>query len=50
VTDQPHRDAVAERLIWEGAWGVADLIDFLTLHPDARRQWVRILGELEASG
>jgi hypothetical protein len=28
---------------------MADLLDFLTLNPDARRQAVRVLGELEAS-
>jgi hypothetical protein len=27
----------------------ADIIDFLTMWPDARRQVVRLLGEIEAS-
>jgi hypothetical protein len=27
----------------------ADVIDFLTMYPDARRQVVRMLGEIEAS-
>jgi hypothetical protein len=27
----------------------ADIIDFLTMYPEARRQVVRLLGELEAS-
>jgi hypothetical protein len=26
----------------------ADIVDFLTMHPDARRRLVRVLGELEA--
>jgi hypothetical protein len=26
----------------------ADIIDFLTMHPDARRQVVRVLGEIQA--
>jgi hypothetical protein len=26
----------------------ADIIDFLTMHPDARRQVVRVLGEIAA--
>jgi hypothetical protein len=29
--------------------GWADIIDFLTMHPDARRRVVRLLGEVEAS-
>lgn len=48
IAEQPYRDAMAERLIRERADGMADLLDFLTLHPEARRQAVRILGELEA--
>jgi hypothetical protein len=28
----------------------ADIIDMLTLHPEARRRVVRLLGELEAQG
>jgi hypothetical protein len=27
----------------------ADIIDMLTMHPDAKRQVVRVLGEIEAS-
>jgi len=27
----------------------ADIIDFLTMYPDARREMVRLLGEIEAS-
>lgn len=48
VAEQPYRDAMAERLLRERAEGIAELLDFLTLHPDARRQAVRVLGELEA--
>jgi hypothetical protein len=47
VADQPYRDAMAERLLRERAWAMADLIDFQTLLPEARRQAVRVLGELE---
>jgi hypothetical protein len=50
IADQPYRDATAERLLRERADGMADLIDLLTIHPDARRQAVRVLGELEALG
>jgi hypothetical protein len=28
--------------------GWADIIDFLTMHPDARRLVVRLLGEIDA--
>jgi hypothetical protein len=28
----------------------ADLIDFLTMYPDARRRVVRLLGEINARG
>jgi hypothetical protein len=49
VPDQSDRDALAERFLRERAFGMADLLDFLTLNPDARRQAVRVLGELEAS-
>ena len=42
---------MAERLLRERADGMADLLDFLTLNPEARPQAVRVLlGELEASG
>jgi hypothetical protein len=27
----------------------ADIMDFLTIHPDARRQIVRVMAEVEAS-
>jgi hypothetical protein len=50
ICDQSDRDAIAERLMRRrapGADDLADLIDMLTLDADARRQVVRILGELE---
>ena len=34
----------------ENGQGWADIIDFLTMYPDARRGVVRVLAELEASG
>lgn len=53
IADQPHRDAMASRLLRLGtdhAESLANLIDMLTLDADRRRQVVRLLGELEASG
>jgi hypothetical protein len=32
----------------ENGQGWADIIDIRTMHPDARRRLVRVLGELEA--
>jgi hypothetical protein len=29
---------------------LADIIDLLTMYPEARRQVVRLLGEIEATG
>ena len=51
IRDQPARDAIAEQLLrlrTPGADDVADLIDLLTVDDKARRQVVRLLGELEA--
>jgi hypothetical protein len=46
------RDAIASRLMryrdQNGQRG-ADVIDFLTMWPDARRSVVRVLGELQAA-
>jgi hypothetical protein len=50
VADQPQRDAMAERLLREGGAPVAELLDLLSLYPESRRQVVRLLGEIEASG
>lgn len=52
MQDQAYRDALASRLLRHGtdhASTLGDLIDMLTIDADARRQVVRLLGELEAS-
>lgn len=49
---QQRRDAAAERALRQRtshAENVGDLIDLLTLDNEARRQVVRLLGELETS-
>jgi len=46
------RDAIASMLMRyrdENGQGWADLIDVLTMYPDARRTVVRVLGEIEAA-
>jgi hypothetical protein len=46
-----RRDAISSRLMRyrdRNGQDWADIIDFLTMHPDARRRIVRALGELEA--
>jgi hypothetical protein len=51
IRDQADRDAIASHLLrYRDGYGDdwADIIDMLTLHPDARRQLVQMLGELEA--
>jgi hypothetical protein len=53
IRDQADRDAISSRLMRyrdrnEQDW--ADIIDFLTMWPDARRQVVRVLGEIDAGG
>ena len=51
IRDQPDRDAIAEQLLRRrtpAADDLAELIDMLSLDVEARRQVVRILGELEA--
>jgi hypothetical protein len=53
IAEPQRRDRVAQELLrsrTESADTVADLIDMLTMNADARRQIVRILSELEASG
>jgi hypothetical protein len=50
-TEQPDRDEVASMLLQYGdqvGYDWADIIDFLTMWPDGRRQVVRLLGEIEA--
>jgi hypothetical protein len=47
--DQWERDELAARLMREPDGHVmADLIDELSINPEARRQMVRVLGDLEA--
>jgi hypothetical protein len=51
IRDQADRDANASRLMRyrdENGQDWADMIDFLTMYPDARRRVVRTLGELTA--
>jgi hypothetical protein len=51
IRDQADRDAISPRLMRyrdRSGQDWADIIDFLTMHPEARRQVVRVLGELEA--
>src|SRR5512132_1460067 len=52
IHDQADRDAIASDLLRsrEGRgddW--ADIIDMLTMYPEARQKVVRLLGEIEAS-
>jgi hypothetical protein len=52
IADQDYRDELAERLLrqrTDHANNLADLIDMLAIDADARRQVVRLLGELEAT-
>ena len=45
------RDATSSRLMRyrdQNGQDWADIIDFLMMHPEARRQVVRVLGELDA--
>ena len=52
IHDQADRDAIASRLMRypdDRGRDWADIIDFLTMHPDARRQVVRLLAELDAA-
>jgi hypothetical protein len=53
IHDQADRDAIASQLLRyrdERGNDWADLIDMLTMHPEARRQVARLLGDLEAEG
>jgi hypothetical protein len=50
--DQASRDPISSRLMGyrdQNGQDWADIIDFLTMHPEARRQLVRLLAELGAS-
>jgi hypothetical protein len=53
IHDQADRDGIAKELMryrdqTGDEW--ADIIGFLTMHPDARRQVVRLLGKIDARG
>jgi hypothetical protein len=51
IRDQADHDAIASRLMRyrdENGQGWADVIDLLTMHPDARRRVVRLLAEIDA--
>jgi hypothetical protein len=51
IHDRADRDAIASQLLrYRDGRGDdwADIIDLLTMYPDARRRLVRVLGELEA--
>ncbi len=53
ILDQIDRDAIATELLRYGdvnGKGWADVIDTLTMYPDARRKVVRLLAEIEATG
>jgi hypothetical protein len=49
IRDQADRDAISSRLMryrHQNGQDWADIIDFLTMYPNARRQVVRLLGEM----
>ena len=51
IHDQADRDAVSSQLLrYRDGHGDdwADIIDMLTMHPDARRKVARLLGEIDA--
>jgi hypothetical protein len=51
IHDQADRDEIASQLLrYRHGRGDnwADIIDLLTLHPEGRRQVVRLLGEIDA--
>ena len=51
IQDRADRDAIASRLMRyrdQSGQDWADIIDFLTMYPEARRRAVRALGELTA--
>ena len=51
IHDQADRDAIASDLLRyrdERGDDWADIIDMLTMHPDPRRQVVRLLAEIDA--
>jgi len=51
IRDQADRDAISSRLMRyrdQNGQDWADIIDFLTMHPDARREVARVLGEISS--
>ena len=53
IRDQADRDAISSGLMrYRDGRGDdwADIIDFLTMHPEERRTAVRLLGEIGATG
>jgi hypothetical protein len=51
IRDQADRDAIVSRLMRyrdQNGQDWADIIDFLTMYPDARRRVARLLGEIDA--
>jgi hypothetical protein len=51
IRDQAERDAIASRLMRyrdQNGQDWADIIDFLTMYPDARRRVARLLSEIDA--
>ena len=51
IRDQPDRDAISSRLMRyrdQNGQSWADIIDFLAMYPEARRQVARVLNELQA--
>jgi hypothetical protein len=51
IRDQADRDAIASRLMRyhdTNGQGWAEIIDLMSMYPDARRRVVRALGELTA--
>ena len=53
IHDQADRDAIASKLVRyrdERGDDWADIVDMLTLHPDARRRIARLLAEIRRHG
>ena len=51
IRDQADRDAISSQLLryrYGHGDDWADIIDLLTMHPDARRQVARLLGEIQS--
>jgi hypothetical protein len=51
IRDQADRDAISSRLMRyrdQNGQDWADIIDFLTMYPDARRRVVQLLAEIDA--